>query len=168
MMLTLDSPPGSRVGTHHHEEVQQHVFLTKLSQGQKRYQYLQKELVSNHFFSPMNACSFGTDSDNPCRPDIPLGSLVCWQHRFAAVAVKGIEPQAATLTRPQVPSEPHFCLSQSKEILTGASRNSASCQHYLSCDGAISVQGHHHGAIPVLISSQQSIPFVFCACLLPV
>jgi len=90
MMPTPDPPPGSRVGTHHHdEEVQWCVFLTKSSQGQKTYQYLQKEVVSNHFFSPMNACNFGTDSDNSCRPDIPLGGSVCWQHHFAAVTVKG-------------------------------------------------------------------------------
>lgn len=161
MMLTLDPPPGSRIHTHHYEEVQWHVVLTKLSQGQKRYQYLQKEVVSNHFFSPMNACNFGMGSNNPCCPDIPLGSSMRWQHRFAAVALKGIDPQAATLTRPQVPSKPHFCLSQPKEILTGAGRSSASCQHSLSSDGAISVQGHRRGAISVLISSQQSISFVF-------
>lgn len=57
MMLAVDTPPGSTLGTHHHEEVQWHVFPTVLSQGQKRYRYLEKEVGSNHI-SPMGARSF--------------------------------------------------------------------------------------------------------------
>lgn len=69
-----------QTGTHHCEEVQCHGSLTKSSQGQNSH-CLWKEVISNNFFSPLNACNFWTSSDNLCHPDVPQQFSV-WQHHF--------------------------------------------------------------------------------------